>query len=198
MMKLLSVEGWIDKSIVESIVKQNQSKANICVKPYGGVNNLVNDIKNTINSPGIMAVGIVVDADDNPTERWEMISDQVRRAGINLPADPDPGGVITDSIPRVGVWLMPDNQSCGEIEDFVTGLIPDNDPVWSRAEGYIDNIPEDHRKFCSAKISKAKTYAWVSTRRRPGLIGASVNPDDLDLNKELYKRFVHWLEELYR
>ena len=93
---------------------------------------------------------------------------------------------------------MPDNQSCGEIEDFVTGLIPDNDPVWPRAESYIENIPEGHRKFYASKTSKAKTYAWVSTRRRPGLIGASVNPDDLDLNKELYKRFVHWLEELYR
>lgn len=194
----LSVEGWIDESIVRSIIHLNQSLPKIEIKDYSGVDNLVSDITNTLKSEDIFALGIVVDANDNPTERWDMISDRVRRAGIQLPGSPDPGGVVTGSIPKVGIWLMPDNQSCGEIEDFVTGLIPDKDPVWPRSETYIDNIPEGHRKFSPAKISKAKTYAWVSARKRPGLIGASVNPDDLDLNKELYKRFVHWLEELYR
>ena len=43
---------------------------------------------------------------------------------------------------QVGVWLMPDNRSSGELEDFVHDLIPATDPVLPRAKCYIDEIPK--------------------------------------------------------
>ncbi|MCY4000928.1 MAG: hypothetical protein OXF84_09015 [Bacteroidetes bacterium] len=40
---------------------------------------------------------------------------------------------------------MPDNESPGEIKNFISQLIPNNDPMWPLAEQYIDNIPTDTR-----------------------------------------------------
>lgn len=197
---LLLVEGWMDKTIVQSIMKLNQSisEPEIYIKPCGGINKLIGDIKNAIEEEGRIAVGIMVDANSSPIDRWDMISDQVKATGINLPDDLDPRGVIIEGIPRVGVWLMPDNRTPGEIEDFVAKLIPHNDPIWPKSKRYIDSIPEGDRRFPKTKIAKAKTFAWVSTRKRPGIIDSAINSQDLDLSRDLYKSFVRWLEKLYR
>lgn len=195
---LLLVEGWIDKTIVRSIVELNQSVPEIEIMPCRGIDKLIGNIKNAIEEEDRIAVGILVDANSSPVERWNIISDQVRATGINLPDGLDPSGVIIEGTPRVGVWLMPDNGTPGEIEDFVAKLIPHNDPIWPKSQSYIDSIPEVHRKFPKAKIAKAKTFAWVSTRKRPGLIDSAINSQDLDLSRDSYKSFVRWLEELYR
>lgn len=195
---LLLVEGWIDKTIVRSIVELNQSVPEIEIKPCRGIDKLIGNIKNAIEEEDRIAVGIMVDANSNPIDRWNMISDQIKVTEINPPDDLDPKGVIIEDFPRVGVWLMPDNKTPGEIEDFVAKLIPHNDPIWPKAQRYIDNIPEEHRRFSSTKITKAKTFAWVSTRKRPGLIDSAINSQDLDLSRDSYKSFVRWLEELYR
>ena len=195
---LLLVEGWIDKTIVRSIIEINQSIPEIDIKSCGGIDKLIGNIKNAIEEEDRIAVGIMVDANSCPAERWNMISSQVNLAGINLPDSLDAGGVIIEGIPRVGVWLMPNNRTPGEIEDFVAELIPHDDPIWPKSQRYIDSIPEEQRKFASVKITKAKTFAWVSTRKRPGLIDSAINRQDLDLSRDSYKRFVSWLEELYR
>ena len=95
-----------------------------------------------LKAPGRRAVGIVVDANDDPRARWTAVTDRLRSAlkhdGIE---DPTPRGMIVESEPRVGVWLWPDNASGGEVEDFVTKMIPDDDPVWPLSVRYIENIP---------------------------------------------------------
>ncbi len=200
----LLVEGQIDKLIVQSIINLNQPMPEICVRPSRGIGNLIKNIKNIIKAEDTKAVGIMVDANSDLIERWNSITCQIRSAGINLsseinlPDNPDPRGVIIKGTPRVGVWMMPDNKTPGEIEDFIAKLIPHSDPIWPKSQRYIDSISEEHRRFSSAKITKAKTYAWVSTRKRPGLIDSAINSQDLDLTGETYKNFVAWLRELFR
>ena len=54
---------------------------------------------------------------------------------------------------------MPDNQSPGELEDFVATLIPDDDPIWPLAKEYIHAIPTEHKKFSESHTVKAQVYA---------------------------------------
>jgi len=35
---------------------------------------------------------------------------------------------------RLGVWLMPDNQNPGKLEDFFALLVPPDDPCWGWSE----------------------------------------------------------------
>lgn len=109
-------------------------------------------------------------------------------------------GVIIDGkggVPAVGIWLMPDNGSTGELEDFVIKMIKESDPVWPLAQSYVDNIPDDDRKFSSAKSDKAKLYAWLATRKKPNRMGAAIGAGDLVTETQLNSLFMDWLSKLF-
>ena len=106
-------------------------------------------------------------------------------------------GTIIDSRPRIGVWLMPDNESPGELEDFIAGMIPTGDPIWPLSEDYIDGIPVEHRKFKKGKILRTKVHAWLATREDPRPMGLAIKTRDLNTGTENCERFVRWLRELF-
>ncbi len=116
------------------------------------------------------------------------------------PLQPDSAGIIvdgTDVHPRIGIWLMPDNESRGELEDFIRRMIPADDPVWSLASHYIDSIPTEHRKFKTAKNEKAKVYAWLAARKKPSRMGAAMSAGDLCIDQEIAMKFACWLRRLF-
>ena len=100
-------------------------------------------------------------------------------------------------MPRVGVWLMPDNESPGELEDFVAQMIPDGDPVWPLSQDYIDGIPVSDRKFTAGKTLRAKIHAWLAAREDPRQMGAAIGTYDLDIGGDLCTRFTAWLDMLF-
>ena len=121
---------------------------------------------------------------------------------IQLPLNPDPNGTIIPEdpaigSPRIGVWVMPDNVSTGELEDFVRHMIPTGDPVWPRAEDYIDEIPADARRFDDDTITKNQIHAWLAARKFPGLIGVAIREGDLAVNNPLSQTFLRWLSRLF-
>ena len=78
-----------------------------------------------------VAVGIVLDANDNVAARWQSLKDsKLEENNIALPDKPesfwhDHRRNSPTRRPRIGIWLMPDNQSTGELEDFIVKMIPD-------------------------------------------------------------------------
>lgn len=117
-----------------------------------------------------------------------------------MPGSPDLSGIIipeTDDLPRVGVWLMPDNQSTGELEDFVSEMIPSDDAVWPLSEDYIEGIPLADRKFAENKTQRAKVHAWLAAREDPRQMGQAIRARDLEVNGELCDKFVAWLRRLF-
>lgn len=92
---------------------------------------------------------------------------------------------------------MPDNQSTGQLEDFVTKMIPADDPVWPLAREYIADIPQEHRQFKTAKTSRAELHAWLASREQPGLMGQAVGRGDLDIEGPLCRQFATWIMTLY-
>lgn len=72
-------------------------------------------------------LGIIVDADQNLANRWASVCNHlVKRGYSDIPPLPVPDGWVStaDGLPRVGVWLMPNNQVKGILEDFAEKLIP--------------------------------------------------------------------------
>ncbi len=93
---------------------------------------------------------------------------------------------------------MPDNQSPGELEDFIVKMIPDGDPVWPRSKAYINGIPEEDREFKEGKILRAKVHAWLATREEPRKMGLAIKAKDLDIDGGTCASFVAWLRELFK
>lgn len=202
--QLLLVEGVDDKHVVRHLCQSHQSLADLHISERDGWPNIRNAIGPEIKTSGRTALGILVDANRKPIGRWQAIADQVRRAGLDLndttidpPTQMAPSGTIFGNKLRVGIWLMPDNGSPGELEDFIAQLIPTTDPVWPRAHRYIDNIPYVDRKFVYDKIMRAKIHAWLAARESPRPMGAAIGAGDLDATKPLAMEFKDWLQQLF-
>lgn len=202
---LLVVEGKNDLHVVRHLSERSDPSLAFGIQDYEGIDNVLGSIHGHIDTPDRPAVGFVMDSDDNVRQTWLRVRGEFSRAArpIRLPDSPDPNGTIIPEdpaigSPRIGIWVMPDNVSTGELEDFVQQMIPDGDPVWPCAEDYIGGIPPDARKFDANQPTKNQIHAWLAARRHPGLIGLAVRDGDLDVNNPLSQSFLRWLTNLFR
>ena len=197
--RVLLVEGQDDKHVVEHVYRKRfETAPPFHVVDKDGYPRLRAALGPELKVPGREVVGIVVDANDDLTARWMAVTDRLRRAcpGIEI-GDPAPRGMIVGSEPRVGIWLWPDNESSGEMEDFVATMIPRDDPVWPMSRRYIEGIPVEQRPFSAGKKLRAEVHAWLATRAEPRRMGTAVRTGDLKVDGALAERFSSWLDELF-
>ncbi len=194
---VLLVEGDDDKHVVLQLCIRINFEPEFYILDKDGIDNVLSGIAPEIKAEGRKAIGIVVDANDHIEERWKDLSERLRGAGVATPSSPDLAGTIIEGIPRIGIWLMPNNQLTGELEDFVQTMIPTGDQIWPRSQLYIDDIPEEHRRFLPGKILRAQLHAWLATRKLPGRMGAAIEAEDLNINVEYCATFVDWLQRLF-
>lgn len=197
--RVLLVEGRNDRHVVEHVYRKRfESKPPFAVRDKEGFSRLSESIGPELKAPDREVVGIIADANDDLTARWRAITDRLRNAcpGIEI-GDPEPNGTIAGREPRVGIWLWPDNESGGELEDFVARMIPGDDPVWPLSKCYIQGIPEEHRPFSEGKTARAEIHAWLATRKEPRQMGSAIHTGDLKIDGALASRFASWLENLF-
>ena len=214
--RILLVEGQDDKHVVLHLCKQHQAALSfffsdpdrddsqgtvsdqaVSIRDTGNIDKVLESIVSEIKAPGRQAVGILVDANDNKTGRWEAIQGRLQRANIDPPQSPSPDGTIIRVEPRIGIWLMPANTLAGELEDFVVKMIPEGDQVWPLSQRYIEEIPEGERKFSDGKTLRAQLYAWLATREDPRRMGLAIRAQDLKVDGTLSQKFVAWLNNLF-
>ncbi len=198
MSHVLIVEGPDEMHVVQRIRDRCESSMSFHVEPKGGIDTLLDDLGADILAPGRQSVGIVVDANDNVSGRWAAVRNRLAAENFGIPSSPEASGTIVtvgDGRPRVGVWLMPDNSSAGQLEDFVVQMIPPNDSVWPLAQRYVVGIPNP--AFSARKTLRAQLYAWLAARERPRHMGLAVRAGDLDVDGDLCQRFVSWLSRMF-
>ena len=199
--RVLLVEGQDDKHVVLHLRMRDESMPSFDISDKDGIDQLLDSVSPEIKAPGRKSVGILVDANDEPANRWKAVRSRLQQLDLHLPEEPEPNGTILSAvppaIPRIGIWLWPDNQCPGELEDFVQTMIPSKDPVWPRSEAYIDCIPGPDRKFLPGKEMKAKIYAWLATTETPGRMGTAIKAQVLDVDGPLALKFADWLRRLF-
>jgi hypothetical protein len=147
------------------------------------------------------ALGILLDADVNPQTRWQSISTVLKRVGISaLPAAPDPAGVIieTPGLPKVGIWLMPDNVQTGMLEDLFLSFIPADDPSLVYAYACVTDIPAAAKRFADKDISKAKVCTFLAIQEIPGQpMGLAMKKKAVVPTGPVAQNFMKWLQGLF-
>ena len=195
----LIVEGINDFHVTTHIwLRYANADLSEYISVKDGIDKLLPAIEGEIKTPGRRALGIIADADDDLPARWASIAYRLRIENVQVPSAPDPDGTIIEGTPRVGIWLMPDNASAGELEDFISDMVPANDPVWPLSADYIDGIPAAHKKFSANKETRAKVHAWLAARENPRPMGQAIRARDLEIGGALCQRFVRWLDNLMR
>lgn len=167
-----------------------------------GVENLLESLPVRIRASEGGAVGAVLDADTSLADRWRGIRDRMERLGYtDVPADPAPEGTILmppagTLLPRVGIWLMPDNSTSGILEDFLRFLVPPEDRLIKTAEQTIDHLPD--KRFPDKDRSKALMHTWLAWREEPGKpFGQAITARYLDADVPLANVFIQWLQTLF-
>ncbi len=196
--RVLLVEGKNDKHVVRHLCYRNESMPEFRIQVKDNVDTLLNGIGAELKVSGRKVLGIIVDANEDLHARWDAVVNRLRSESIDVPySGPDPSGIIVECNPRVGIWFMPNNRAPGELENFISEMIPEDDPIWPRSEEYIDSIPSTNRKFKDKKVLRAKIHAWLATRENPRFMGQAIGAGDLKTDGPLSQTFVEWLRKLY-
>lgn len=200
---ILLVEGRDDREVVYQFCNHHSidNRSLFDVMDKEGIDNLLDDLRVRIRS-GIEVIGVLIDADTDLPARWHQIKEILSSHGYSLPSEPSKDGVIVSPTqigrPVVGIWLMPDNQTSGILEDFLMRLAQEGDPLVERANQAVHSIPEEEKLFVDAKRSKAVIHTWLAWQPEPGTsLGLAITRSYLDPSRTPAPEFRQWLEDLF-
>ncbi|MFN4257122.1 MAG: DUF3226 domain-containing protein [Saprospiraceae bacterium] len=147
----------------------------------------------------LQAFAIVVDADSDVAATWQSVCDKLKNVGYSeLPTSPDLSGTVhadtNPDLPKVGIWLMPDNQNPGEIEDFFLQLIPAGDGTLEAVSPAVqDLIDRKQNLFPDSDRSKAEAHTWLAWQKEPGRsMGVALKNGWADAKSPLASKLADW------
>lgn len=209
---ILLVEGEKDKRVIPHLMghfiawgeRHEPEKWPADIKPFGGVDDLLKPgvIGAELKSPGLEALGIMVDANGDPAGRWG----EIRRAAIGsiptMPMDLPAEGLVCedDEGLRFGVWLMPDNKATGMLETLMAMFVPDRGiGLWPFVVAHCLAAKEQHNApYRDVHLDKAQIYAWLALQDEPGeQLHIAVMKRILQPSSPLADPFVNWFCKLF-
>jgi hypothetical protein len=197
--KLLLLEGADDFHFTGHFLEAHGLDAECQLRALEGVENIKKGLRLELKPGGPDVIGIIVDADFDAGLIWKSLYNVLSTSGYaNLPPLPGPEGIIVtaDNLPRLGLWIMPDNRLPGMLEDFVKLLVPENDSLWNRALSSVGAIPEGERRFTVAQ--KAEIHTWLAWQEEPGTpCGQAIKKRYLNPASPNARVFLNWFRNLF-
>ena len=184
--KVLLVEGESDKGFFEQICKLLALDTEIRVaspKDLEGGRNSKQGVFNLLPTllpfllieDGLTHIAIIVDADYLALnglgfqKTIDRVSDIVKPFGFNWDQNAASGIIYkhSDGLADFGLWIMPDNQNEGMLEDLIKACVDQSEQaLFKQAQSVVNNIP--HPKFPSHLTSKAEVATWLALQKQPG------------------------------
>jgi hypothetical protein len=140
--KKLLVEGNDDKHVIWALCEQFNINETFDVIDCEGIDKLLEQIPVRLKQSAVDTIGIIIDADSNLLLRWNSLKQLLRTQGFNIPEDLPENGLIvlvTGQI-SIGIWIMPDNNLNGMLEDFLSFLVPSNDSLLPIVKEHLNSI----------------------------------------------------------
>jgi hypothetical protein len=154
-----------------------------------------------LKEPEVRVLGIVLDAEDQPNETYARIRHLCLSESPGLPTAMSPTGVITETIRgmRLGLWIMPDNLSEGNLESFLRYLVPRSaGPLWIHATESVSRARSIGATCRECHIEKANLHTYLAWQDEPGYpFGTALSSRILDPLSEHARPFVKWFRELF-
>lgn len=202
----LLVEGNDDQHVVWALCEKHNVPETFDVVDCGSVDNVLKSFEVRLKLADINSrIGIVMDADTNLKSRWDSFVSILKRTekydcdALTLPQD----GLVfepTDSTyPKVGIWLMPDNNQNGMLEDFIAALAKPDDALMKKSEDVLTELEtEGIQKYKPVHRSKAKIHTYLAWQDVPGRpMGQAITANILNSNSDVAIRFANWLKEMF-
>lgn len=199
--KKLLVEGNDDQHVIWALCKRFNIYESFEVIDCNGISNLINQLPVRFKESGITSLGIIVDADTDLINRWNSVKDILVKQGYTPPAAIPGEGLVLETAGniRVGVWIMPNNNLNGMLEDFITFLVPKDDKLLPIVNSTLDSIEEQKlNKYAAIHRSKAVIHSWLAWQEDPGTpLGAGITKRYLTTDEETCSLLIKWLNKLF-
>jgi hypothetical protein len=206
----LLVEGNDDFHVVHALFKkynvttvrniENPDGGLFSVKDCNGVEKLLEQIP--VQLKNLQKIGLILDADADLNNRWLSLSGIFKKQGFKLPKSPELNGTIVEQNGKtIGIWLMPDNNNNGMLEDFINYLIHEDDKLIDKATKILDELESEKiNKYNLIHRSKAKIHTWLAWQETPGSpMGKAITARYLlPENKEISDKFVDWIKQVFK
>ncbi|MDJ0676030.1 MAG: hypothetical protein QNJ36_11710 [Calothrix sp. MO_167.B42] len=205
--KKLIVEGEQDKRVIPEFIEANginwgkKEKPIVYIKSYGSDKFIDADVISTeLKASGLTHLGLMVDADDNPSGRWESVRNACLKSIPDFLEKLPPNGLIhtTNGI-KFGVWIMPDNRMRGMLETFLAYMIPDeSDTLWQYAQDVVKDAKTKGATCKNVHIDKANIYTWLAWQDEPGRqLHQAIKERVLNPQHPQAQKFFNWFQYLY-
>jgi Protein of unknown function (DUF3226) len=202
--KILLVEGNDDEHVIKHVCGARGVQDLDEIKPQGNVEQLLENLPVRLKESDVEILGVVIDADTDIAARWRSLRDRLAKAGYrNVPAYPLADGTIVDPpsrtlLPRVGIWIMPNNQTKGILEDFLRFLVPEDSRLFEHVQSSVTNIPKGEQRFNQLAKPKAIIHTWLAWQKEPGKpFGTAITARYLDPNVKQVDVFISWMNRLF-
>ncbi len=157
---LLLVEGKDEELFFGALIKQ-LGLQNIQVMGIAGKTNLRPNLKALTLSPRfpeVIPLGVVRDADDDPSAAFQSVHDALR--AVDLPA-PERPLVSAGESPRVTVMILPAENASGMLEDLCLKAV-ESDSAMTCVEQYFQCLQQQGPPLPS-NISKARVQVFLNS-----------------------------------
>lgn len=199
--KILLVEGIDDCHVVMALCAAHQVPETFGIYECGGDTKLLKRLNALIVRPEYpQVIGVMLDADTSIEGRWANIKGKLSHYSYQLPDIPDIYGTIVESLPdkpKLGFWLMPNNQNSGKLEDFCAELAEATALAFAReciAEAQANNLTT----FKPLDISKAVIHTYLAWQDEPGRpMGQAITKQALRPDTGIARSFTNWLTRLF-
>lgn len=200
--QVLLVEGVNDCHVIMALCKAHNVPETFGLYQCGSDDKVLKRLNALILQPDApKSIGIVLDADQGVNQRWESVRNKLRNYPYNFPANPDVNGTIIASateLPKLGIWLMPNNQIQGMLEDFCLTMID------RQVQMYVTNtiVNAQQAGACTFKpvhFSKAVVHTYLAWQDEPGTpLGLSITKQALKPQTATALAFTTWLMQLFQ
>lgn len=200
--QVLLVEGDNDCHVVMALCAAHNVPETFGIYQCGSDTGVLKRLNALIVRPNPpQTIGIMLDA-DNPslTGRWESIKGKLRHYTYAFPATPNADGTVVEGVadePKLGFWLMPNNQDSGMLEDFCAELAEPASLAFAQecveqAHGRnVTTFKEVHR-------SKAVIHTYLAWHDEPGYpLGKAITSQALRPHTDVAVKFTNWLIRLF-
>jgi hypothetical protein len=198
--KVLLVEGKNDQHVVWAFCAHQNLPETFFVKDCKGIDDLIKVLPVYLKGP-YDTVGVLVDADQNLESRWQSIQHASSTIFPDFPPTLPKNGLVHHNAEgkQIGVWVMPNNELTGMLEDFLALLVPDGDVLLNRVEEFLVRIEEEElNRYRDVHRIKAKIHTWLSLQENPEVtLGQSITNHYLSLDTPIAVVFEKWLRDLF-
>lgn len=201
--KILLVEGNDDCHAVMALCKAHTIPKSFGIYECGGKNEVLRLLNALIMRPDTpQVIGVMLDSDQSSMSRWQSIQDKLKNNNhsYTLPKIPNIDGTVVNEIegkPKLGFWLMPNNQDAGILEDFCVQLAEPDSLTFAK---YC--VEEANKRnmttFKEVDRSKAIIHTYLAWHDEPGYpLGKAITNQALRPDTDIAVKFTNWLADLF-